>query len=109
MTEHIVEKYPGSDLQIYTVWVNQRVTDARDTVDPTLVRGSRQYWDSEWATGRWLAEKDLGGLGYTGAVYDVYYLFGEDATWDDVPGPLVVSGGPVVDASGLEAAVDKLL
>ena len=109
MTDNIVEKHPGSNLKIYTVWVNQRVTDSRDAISPSIIPRSRHYWDDEWATGRWLAEQDLGGLGYTGAVYDVYYLFDEDATWEDVPEPLRASGSPVVDADDLLVAIEELL
>jgi hypothetical protein len=86
VSQNIVAKYPASDLQVYVVWVNQRVTDERDAISVSTVPGARHYWDDDWATGRWLAEKDLGGLGYTGAVYDVYYFFDGEATWDDVPG-----------------------
>ena len=54
-----------------------------------------QYWDGEGLTGRYFAENDLGGLGYSGFVYDVYYVFGPAATWVDDPAPLAGSGGPV--------------
>ena len=36
----------------------------------------QQYWDGEGITGTYFAETDLGGLGYSGFVYDVYYVFG---------------------------------
>jgi hypothetical protein len=95
-------------VKIYTVWVNQRVTDARDEIDVETVPGARHYWDDDWTTGRWVAEQNLGDLGYQGAVYDAYFLFGPDATWDDVPRPLLASGQPVVGATGLEEALEKL-
>jgi hypothetical protein len=95
-------------VKIYSVWVNQRVTDERDQIDVGSIPSARHYWDDDWATGRWVAEHDLGGLGYQGAVYDAYFLFGPNATWDDVPQPLVASGQPVVGASELEDAVAKL-
>ena len=55
-----------------------------------------QYWDGEGITGTYFAQNDLGGLGYSGFVYDVYYVFGPDAMWGNDPGPLEASGGPVV-------------
>lgn len=55
-----------------------------------------QYWDGEGITGTYFAETDLGGLGYSGFVYDVYYVFGPAATWGDEPEPLAGSGAPVV-------------
>ena len=65
-----------------------------------------QYWDGEGITGTYFAENDLGGLGYSGFVYDVYYVFGPAATWTDEPGPLAASGAPVVhDGERLRAAL----
>jgi len=55
-----------------------------------------QYWDGEGITGTYFAETDLGGLGFSGFVYDVYYVFGADATWADEPAPLADSAGPVL-------------
>ena len=55
-----------------------------------------QYWDEEGISGTYLAEEDLGGLGYSGFVYDAYFLFGPEATWADAPAPLEESGAPVL-------------
>ena len=55
-----------------------------------------QYWDGEGITGSYFAENDLGGLGYSGFVYDVFYVFGPDATWEGEPAPLAGSGGPIL-------------
>jgi len=55
-----------------------------------------QYWDGDGVTGRYFAEADLGRLGYSGFVYDVYYVFGGDAAWQDEPAPLAASGAPVL-------------
>jgi hypothetical protein len=55
-----------------------------------------QYWDPQGITGTYFAETDLGGLGYSGFVYDVYYVFGGDAAWADTPAPLAGSGSPVL-------------
>ena len=74
-------------MQFYVVWLNQRSTDARETIDATIVEDPRvtQYWDGEGITGTYFADADLGGLGYSGFVYDVYYVFGPDASWADAP------------------------
>jgi hypothetical protein len=88
--------------------LNQRSTDARDTIDESILADPRvtQYWDGEGITGSHFAETDLGGLGYAGFVYDVYYVFGPNAEWADVPAPLAASGGPVVfEGEKLLAAV----
>ncbi len=74
------------------------MTDERDEIDESILADPRvtQYWDEEGITGTYFAESDLGGLGYSGFVYDVYYVFGPDATWADSPAPLGASGGPVL-------------
>ena len=45
MSQNIVRKYPASGLQVYVVWVNQRVTDGRDEISVATVPGARHYWD----------------------------------------------------------------
>jgi hypothetical protein len=89
---------PSTDVQYYVVWLNQRSTDAADTIDATTLDDPRvrQYWDGEGVTGTYFADADLGGLGYAGFVYDVYYVFGPEATWADEPAPLVGARVPVV-------------
>jgi hypothetical protein len=89
---------PSGDVQFYVVWLNQRSTDARETIDATTLEDPRvrQYWDGEGITGTYFAEADLGGLGYSGFVYDVYYVFGPDSAWADEPGPVAGARGPIV-------------
>ena len=87
-------------MQFYVVWLNQRSTDARETIDATTLEDPRvtQYWDGEGITGTYFAQNDLGGLGYSGFVYDVYYVFGPDAAWADEPEPLAGAGVRVVSS-----------
>ena len=55
-----------------------------------------QFWDAKRAAGTYLAELDLGGLGFSGVVWDAYFLFGPKAVWDQAPAPLLASGAPVI-------------
>jgi hypothetical protein len=77
-------------------------TDSRGAVDESNLPDARvrHYWDGEREVGRWLAARDLGGLGYPGIVWDAFFFFGPDARWDDVPAPLAASGTTVVGQSG---------
>ena len=112
MRENILDKELSQDLRIYAVWLNQRPTDARDQIDQSILADPRvtQYWDGEGITGTYFAETDLGGLGFSGFVYDVYYVFGPDAAWADKPAPLAASGGPVLyNGEELLAALRKQL
>ena len=98
MRSKILDAVDSPDLRVYAIWLNQRSTDARDEIDESTLADPRvtQYWDGEGITGTYFANADLGGLGYSGFVYDVYYVFGSAATWIDAPGPLTGSGAPVV-------------
>ena len=98
MRENILDKEQSQDLRVYAVWLNQRVTDERGAIDESILADPRvtHYWDAEGITGTHFADTDLGGLGYSGFVYDVYYVFGPDAGWAEDPAPLASSGGPVL-------------
>ena len=112
MRENVLDAEPSPDLRVYAVWLNQRITDERDEIDESTLADPRvtQYWDGEGITGTFFAETDLGGLGYSGFVYDVYYVFDGDARWDDVPAPLAASGAPVVpEGDELLAKLQALL
>ena len=65
------------------------------------------FWDGEHAIGEWFArEVD----GYEGIAWDVYYLYGPDATWESVPAPLVDSGGTIYrERNQLETQISILL
>ena len=98
MRENILDAESSEQLRFYVVWLNQRATDARDEIDESILADPRvtQYWDGEGITGTYFADTDLGGLGFSGFVYDVYYVFGPDAAWKDGPAPLAASGSPIV-------------
>ena len=85
--------------------MNQRSTDAADEIDATILDDYRvkQYWDGEGITGTYFAEADVGGLGYSGFAYDVYYVFGPEAEWADNPERPVGARVPVI------SYVDELL
>jgi hypothetical protein len=80
----------ADDVRFFAVWVNRGIGDDRESVDPALLEDERvtQYWDPEGLTGRHFADGE-------GFAYDVYYVFGPDATWRDRP---VDQARPVVDA-----------
>ncbi len=105
MQEQILDQEQSQQLQIYAVWLNQRSTDERGAIDESILADPRvtQYWDGEGITGTYFAKNDLGGLGFSGFVYDVYYVFGPDATWANEPAPLADSGVPVI------AEIEELL
>ena len=97
MRENILDVEQSDELRVFAVWLNQRSTDARDTIDESILDDPRvsQYWDGEGITGTYFAEEDVAGMGYAGFVYDVYYVFGPSASWaNELPVP-ASAGGPV--------------
>jgi hypothetical protein len=110
--ETILDRYPDAELSVYTVWLPMLATDARSEWEAAPLPDARvrHYWDEERTIGRWLAERDVGGQGAPGIVWDAVFAFGPDATWDDLPGPVLASGAPVVDVAGsVEKALRPLL
>jgi len=53
-----------------------------------------QFWDADRSAGRWFAKTVNGEDGY---MWDTYLLYGPNATWDQAPGPLLSSGGTIID------------
>jgi len=106
----ILEKQGTSNLRVYAVWVpflagTQQAADVSQRVlpDPRVVH----YWDGAAATSDWFAEN----VEHSSApAWDVYYLYGPDATWTVVPGPLISSGGTIIGRSAeLSDAITPLL
>jgi hypothetical protein len=82
-------------------------TDSRGAWSRGRVPGATaQFWDGGRVVGRYLAEQDLGGLGSSGVVWDAWFVFAPDATWNERPTGLVASGSPVISSTApLEAAL----
>jgi hypothetical protein len=106
----ILERFGGSNLRVYAVWVpfnggSEQAADVSQRVlpDPRVVH----VWDGEAATSDWFAENVEESFA---PAWDVYYLYGPDATWTDVPGPLISSGATIIGRSGaLHDAIMPLL
>ena len=77
-------------------------TDVRALWDPTIIPDTRatQYWDKDKTVSSWLSHLSED---YDGVDWDVYYLFGPDARWDEKPTPIRSVGATILFES------DKLL
>lgn len=65
------------------------------------------FWDGERIVGRWFA-KEIDG--YDGITWDAYFLYGPEATWENVPSPLAGSGSTIYgERKMLEMQVHTLL
>lgn len=94
MQEQILERHPDADVAVYVVWLPVLPSDERFGVADVLVdERVRQFWDNDR-----LVSDEVGRLAGAdeGLAWDVYLVFGPDATWDRrLPAPLG-SGAPVV-------------
>lgn len=110
MQREILEADPAADLRVYAVWVaflggTSEAADVSRRVlpDPRAV----QFWDGSALTSEWFAKN----VDHSPSpAWDVFYLYGPDATWTDVPAPIVSSGGTIIgQSSTLKAAITPLL
>jgi hypothetical protein len=94
----ILDAVDSPDFRVYAVWLNQRSTDSRDSIDESILDDPRvaQYWDGEGITGTYFADADVAGMGYAGFVYDVYYVYAPQAVWTGDPKDVAAAGGPVL-------------
>jgi hypothetical protein len=89
----ILESEPTAELHVYAVWVpfSGGTGEAADV--------SRRVLPDPRVTHIW-----------DGDAWDVYYLFGPDATWTGVPAPIVSSGRTIIGQSAtLQDAITPLL
>jgi hypothetical protein len=83
--------------------------DARDKWNGNSMPDTRvaHYWDGNLQVGQWFA-KNVDGC--DGVAWDIYYLYGPDATWETVPTTLVGSGITIYgERKALEMQVHILL
>lgn len=110
MQREILEADPAADLRVYAVWVPfLRGTSEAADVSRRVLPDSRviQFWDGSALTSEWFAEN----VEHSPApAWDVYYLYGPDATWTKVPAPIVSSGSTIIGrSSALKQAITPLL
>jgi len=83
--------------------------DSREEWDGSTMPDARvtHFWDGELQVGRWFAQQVNG---YDGVAWDIYYLYGPDAVWENVPSPLVGSGRTIyAERQSLQRQVSTLL
>jgi hypothetical protein len=104
-----LKQHPSANLQVYAAWLPMLYGDKRSAWDAAILPDARvrHYWDEERIVGQWFARQVDG---YEGTSWDIYYLYGPDATWDTVPGPLIGSGATIIgERQTLEAQIVPLL
>jgi len=112
--DEILSKNPDQDLSVYAVWFNVLPTDSIGQWNAAILTDPRvtEYWDADGVLGDWFGENrrqmELGFLG--GAiVWDASLLFGPEATWDQIPGPLEQFGYTIIaDRDSLKRSLEAI-
>ena len=77
--------------------------DDRSEWDSELLSDERvlQYWDADRRLGMWFPQQpEYEDRIFGPLAWDIYFLYGPGANWDEAPGPIVVSGSTVISKSG---------
>ncbi len=89
------------------------VGDDRSKVDVNLMPDPRttHYWDGERLLGTWFPQQQAyESVTFGPIAWDIYFLYGPDAEWEEAPQPLITSGRTVISKSGdLENSLHQLL
>jgi hypothetical protein len=91
----ILERYRDADLRVYVVWLPVMPLDARFPVADTMVDPrATHFWDNE----RLVSDELANAYAKSGdLVWDAFYVFGPEATWEDDPPRPLGDGSPVVE------------
>lgn len=121
MRKEILDRNPGLDIAVTSVWLPVLKTDdkvgADENVSILAESRVRQYYDPDGRTGRWFhqhvvvpdARIATKPLFCHGIAWDAFFLYGPQAKWDDAPETALAAGGPIVKESTiLRDAVEHL-
>ena len=92
MQAEILEAFPQLDIQVYAIWFKMLPSDHRGAWDNTRMVDPRvqHFWDEARDIGTWYAENE--SFSHGSIAWDIYYLYGRDAVWEEALGPLQRSG-----------------
>lgn len=102
MQREILEKNPEAEVRVYAVWFDVLSSDDRSAWSPSLMSDSRvvHLWDEEKAVALWLPDQEeYRDLVRGPLAWDIYFLYGPEATWDRIPWPVVSSGSTIIGKS----------
>ena len=97
-----METYPEAKLKVYAIWFDVLAGDDRSKWDSTLLSDARvtELWDAEGELGNWFPQQDeYAGIVRGPLAWDIFFLYGGNATWEEVPQPLVKSGSTIIASS----------
>ncbi len=90
-------------MKVYAIWFDVLSGDDRSKWDSSLLNDARvtELWDADGELGNWFPQQDEYSDNVRGPLaWDIFFLYGGDATWEDVPQPLVESGSTIIASRG---------
>ena len=95
MQSQILGKNPSATLSVLVVWLPMLNGDSQQMIDQQVLADHRvtYFWDPGRVMGRWFSDHVTGDPGPT---WDAFFLYGPQARWGTVPGPLIGSGSTVI-------------
>ncbi len=111
MQKEILDQYPEADLRVYAVWFDMLLGDDRSKWPADVLTDSRvrEYWDEDRVAGLWFA-KNVPEHSFGPITWDAYLLYGPQAQWETIPGPLIDFGRTIIaKRNSLKAEVVKLI
>jgi hypothetical protein len=100
--KEVLAKNDNDALEVYAVWFSMISGDHRKNFDSRVLSDPRvtHLWDEGKIAGRWFQEHfDVEGCSDE-ILWDAFLVFGPEASWTDVPEPLVSAGAPIWSARG---------
>ena len=97
---HILDAHPKAKLTVFAIWLPMLAGDSRSAWDSDVLDDPRviEFWDGDRITGKWFADKQLGGLGGPGSiVWDAYFAFPRSSTWTNKPSGMLAAGSDIID------------
>lgn len=94
-----METFPEAELKVYAIWFDVLAGDDRSKWDSTLLNDERvtELWDTDGELEGWFPRQDeYSDVVRSPLAWDIFFLYGGDATWEDVPLPLVESGSTII-------------
>jgi hypothetical protein len=111
--QEILDQTPDAELRVYAVWMPMLPGDARSEWDGSIFDDPRaiNLWDGAGMLGSWLGRRGgPTGASFDSVVWDAFFVFGGDSTWQGEPTGLLAYGSPVIGETGkLGSAVAQAL
>ena len=99
MQNEVLEDNPAADIRVYVVWEPMLPTDRFRMTRSGLIDDARatHYKDDTQISGKWFGRiyGESGGPGGSVA-WDIAYVYGPEATWDEQPSPMLGWGAAVI-------------